>query len=82
MRTTLSLDDDVAAQIEQLRARGSRTFKELVNEALRLGLGQLDREPSEPDGPYTRPVSLGRPRLSNLDDVSEAIALAEGEMHR
>lgn len=80
MRTTLSLDDDVAAQLEQVRARGGRTFKELVNEALRLGLGQLDRDP-KPAGPFTRPVSLGRPRLPNLDDVSEAISVAEGESH-
>jgi hypothetical protein len=38
MRTTLTLDDDVAAQLrERSRATGS-TFKEVVNEAIRAGL--------------------------------------------
>ncbi|MCA1709156.1 MAG: ribbon-helix-helix protein, CopG family, partial [Actinobacteria bacterium] len=44
MRTTLSLDDDVAAQLEQFRARGDRSFRQLVNDALRAGLAQIDRE--------------------------------------
>lgn len=82
MRTTLTLDSDVAAQLEQLRARGDRPFKQLVNEALRLGLSRLDAEPPAPGDPVTRSVSLGRPRLPNLDDVSEALELAEGPWHR
>lgn len=82
MRTTLSLDDDVAAQLEQLRARGDRSFKQLVNDALRLGLGRLDAEPAAPAGPITRPVSLGRLLVPSLDDISEALELAEGDGHR
>lgn len=82
MRTTLSLDDDVAAQLVQLRTRGDRSFKQIVNEALRAGLSQLDQQRPERRGPYTRTVSLGRPRLPDVDDVSEALALAEGEHHR
>lgn len=82
MRTTLSLDDDVAAQLEQLRARRDRPFKQLVNDVLRAGLAQLEREQPVRRGPYTRAVSLGRPRLPDIHDVSEALALAEGEDHR
>lgn len=82
MRTTLTLDDDVAAQLEQLRGRDNRPFKQLVNDALRLGLARLDTTPAASSGPFTRPVSLGRSRLPNLDDASEAIAWAEGESHR
>ncbi len=83
MRTTLSLDDDVSAQLEQLRARGGRSFKQIVNEALRAGLADLERTmPPRRPGPYTRAVSLGTPRLASIDDVSEALALAEGEQHR
>ncbi|MGH3784875.1 MAG: CopG family transcriptional regulator [Pseudonocardiaceae bacterium] len=82
MRTTLSLDDDIAAQLEQLRARGDRSFRQLVNDALRVGLAHLDRRKAAPLGPFTRAVSLGAPRLPDVDDVSEAIAISEGENYR
>jgi hypothetical protein len=82
MRTTLSLDDDVAAQLDQIRARADQPFKQLVNDLLRAGLAQLDHERTiRAAGPYTRPVSLGRPRLPGVDDVSETLAMAEGELY-
>jgi hypothetical protein len=82
MRTTLSIDDDVAAQLEALRARGDRSFRQLVNEALRVGLAHLGRQVETPRGPFTRTVSLGAPRLPNVDDVSEVLAITEGEYYR
>jgi len=81
VRTTLSLDDDVAAQLNQLRARKDRPFKQLVNDVLRAGLLQLGREQPVRGGPFTRSVSLGKPRLPDVDDVSEVLALVEGERH-
>lgn len=82
MRTTVTFDPDVAAQIERLRAGQGRPFKEVVNQLLRLGLAQWDRQAPVRRGPYTTAVSLGRPRLPDLDDVSEALTLAEGDDHR
>lgn len=82
MRTTLTLDDDVAAQLQAVRARGDRSFKQLVNDLLRAGLHNAEREQETPRGPYTRPVDLGRPLLPDVDDVSETLAIAEGEDHR
>lgn len=82
MRTTLSLDGDVAAALEQLRHRGDRPFKQIVNDVLRTGLAHMDQEATVRRGPYTRPVSLGRARLPDVDDVSEVLALGEGESHR
>lgn len=70
MRTTLTLDDDVAARLKRL-SRGRR-FKALVNEALRRGLDRL--EGREPRGEYRiRPVKLG-PRRNDLDNVAEVLA--------
>lgn len=81
MRTTLSLDDDVAARIEQLRQALDKPLKELVNEALRRGLAGIHELPRP--APYrTQPVDLGRCRLPNVDDVASALAAAEGEGHR
>jgi hypothetical protein len=83
MRTTLSLDDDVAASLERLRERKHLSHKQLVNEALRLGLARLEQpDESRRQRSYTSPVSLGRPRLPDVDDVSETLALVEGDRHR
>jgi hypothetical protein len=38
MRTTLTLDEDVAAQLHRLARETGRPFKQVVNEALRAGL--------------------------------------------
>jgi hypothetical protein len=81
MRTTLSLDDDVAARIEQLRRELDKPLKQLVNEALRRGLAAMD-EPRRRAAYRTQPVDLGRCRLPNVDDVASALAAAEGEGHR
>ena len=81
MRTTLSLDDDVAAQLEQLRRDDPRAFKEIVNDLLRRGLSARDAEARAPRGPFTHTVDLGRSRLPDVDDVSEALAIAEGDDH-
>lgn len=38
MRTTLTLDEDVARELQQLTRRSGESFKEVVNEVLRRGL--------------------------------------------
>lgn len=38
MRTTITIDDDVARLIEDAQHRERKTFKQVVNEALRRGL--------------------------------------------
>jgi hypothetical protein len=49
---------------------------------LRLGLREIER-PSGPRERYEIPsTSLGGCRLPNLDDISDAIALGEGEGFR
>ena len=78
MRTTLTLDPDVADALERQQAKRKTSFKETVNEALRLGLDQLARQASHRPRFHTRPVSL-KPRVTNVDDVAELLALAEGE---
>jgi hypothetical protein len=82
MRTTLSLDDDVAAMLNRLRSARKLGLKEAVNTALRLGLRQM-AEPSVPRPRYQTPsVDLGRCRIGSLDDVAEALAAAEDEGFR
>ena len=82
MRTTLTLEDDVASMIERLRKRSGARTKAIVNEALRRGLRQME-SPEPARTPYRTPAtSLGRCLLGNLDDIAEVLAVAEGESFR
>ena len=80
MRTTLTIDRDVAESIKRLLERRGTTMKALINDALRLGLGQLER-PGPQKAFRTKAVSL-KPRATNVDDVAEVLALAEGDDFR
>jgi hypothetical protein len=80
MRTTVTLDDDVEIMLKEEMRKGGKSFKQVVNEFLRRGL-----RPSSPESrsSYRTPsVSLGRCKLSQIDDVAEALAVAEGEDYR
>jgi hypothetical protein len=79
MRTTLSLDDDVSALLERLRRDRRVSFKHLVNDALRRGLNDMARRRRPRPTIKTRAVELGRLRLGSIDNIAEALALAEGD---
>ena len=79
MRTTLTLDDDVAALLKRALSRSRRPLKEVVNAALRDGL-RLMVQPKRRSGSYrTSGVDLGQCLVGNVDDVAEVLAVAEGE---
>ncbi len=81
MRTTLTLDPDVAAQLERLRKRDDRAFKEIVNDLLRQGLRASEASGGRRKRFTTPTANLGEP-LIDITSVSEAIAIAEGEEHK
>jgi hypothetical protein len=82
MRTTLTIDDDVAVQLKRLRKSGNETFKAVVNRALREGVASMAAPKRRRSIYHTRTVDLGRCLLGNIDDVAEALALAEGDDFR
>jgi hypothetical protein len=45
VRTTLTLDDDLAAELDRAARGSGRSFKEVVNETIRRGLSVGDRPP-------------------------------------
>jgi hypothetical protein len=51
----------------------------VINQALRQGLKDMTKPPRREKAYETRSVSLGRCKLANLDDISEVIAVAEGD---
>ncbi len=82
MRTTLSLDDDVAALLEKVRKAKDASLKEVVNTALREGLAHMVKPPMSRKKFHTRVHSSGRCYLPNLDNTAEVLAIAEGEQFK
>jgi hypothetical protein len=82
MRTTLTLDDDVAKLLERVRRQRRTTLKQVVNEALREGLARLAAPRRVRKEHATKAVSLGRCLVGSVDDVADALAVAEGEGFR
>jgi hypothetical protein len=71
MRTTLNLDDDVAAQLAAESRKRGESLSRTANEYLRAGL-RSSREPASPT-PYEPPVfDSGRPLL-DVTDVAGAL---------
>lgn len=83
MRTTLTLDDDVAVAVRRRAKETGSAFKRVVNEVLRAGLVVIgEREATEPPRVAVRTYQLGKPRIESLDNIAEVLAHAEGEDFR
>ena len=82
MRTTLTLDTDVAALLRRIREADKRSLKAVVNDALRQGLRQMATPSASRVRYRTPPVDLGRCLVGSLDDVTEVLAVAEDERFR
>jgi hypothetical protein len=83
MRTTLTIDDDVAVEIEQLRHARKTSFKAIVNEALRRGLADLASRRKAPKAPFrTQAHDPGGLKVPISDSVSEMLVIEEGEAFR
>ncbi len=83
MRTTLTIDDQIASQLKKLAFESGKSFKDVVNESLRLGLAA--RRPARRPRRYRlKPLSLGGPLPSvNLDKALRlAEILEDEEIHR
>ncbi len=81
MRTTLTLEEDVAAQLKAEMKSSGQSFKETVNFYLRLGLHA--RERSQPIRPFVVRARELNPRPGfDFDNVAELIEQAEGPRHR
>ena len=76
MRTTLTLDDDVIAKLRAEMRRKGKSFKETVNEYLRLGLNvRREMRPAKPFKVRARPMGL-RPGFS-LDCIGRLLEQVE-----
>ena len=82
MRTTLTLEPDVAAQLKRAMRTRNDSLKDTVNAALRAGLALLSTPPSPPQA-FTAPTfDLGPSLVGSLDNIEEVLSRVEGEEHR
>ena len=82
MRTTLTLDDDVAAKLKAEARRAGLPFRDVVNDMIRRGLASR-RATGRRQVFKIAPRDLGelQPGIS-LDNVAELIEQIEGPLHR
>jgi hypothetical protein len=80
MRTTLSLDDDVAAKLKDLCRRTGESFKAAVNRVLRDGLNV--RRLQRPERPFrVKARALGLRPGVRLDNIAELLEQLDGPGH-
>lgn len=76
MRTTIQLDDDVAAAVDELRRESRVGVSDAVNQLIRRGLAARRKRPTFRQ--RTAPLGL---RIA-VDDIGEALELLEGTRTR
>lgn len=77
MRTTVNLEDDVTAAVQELRKEGSLGLSEAVNELIRRGLS-APRPGRKKFKQRTYPMGM---RI-DVTDIAEALETLEGPAHR
>ena len=70
MRTTLTVDPDVAARLKSEVKRTGKSFKAVVNDALKRGLGLGGRKPRPPRF-EVRPHAFGFKPGVDLDRLNQ-----------
>jgi hypothetical protein len=80
VRTTLSLEEDVASLLHKEIRQSGKSLKETVNHLLRLGLMASRQRVSKRFVVTPRP--LGLPPGLSYDNVEELIEALEGPTHK
>ncbi len=79
MRTTLTLDDDVAAAIERRRAGRGTRLRDEVNNLLRAGLAASDRSSTSPERYELPTFDPGRQLISDSRLLSDLLDIEDVE---
>lgn len=83
MRTTITLEPDVAQKIQQRMRKNGTGLKAAVNEALRIGLLEEEKLAAQPKKPFkVTPFSLQPSKNFNFDKIADVIEEVEGPMYK
>jgi hypothetical protein len=80
VRTTLTLDQDVAARVQREMRRSGMSFKETVNTLLRRALNTASKAPATPF--KIRAYRMGERSGLAYDDIGGLLERLEGSQHR
>ncbi len=82
MRTTITLDEDVEKKLDaEVRRQKGATFKDIINETLRVGLlTKRELKAAEPFKVKARPMGV-MPGL-NYDNIGDLVEHLEGAGHK
>ena len=78
MRTTLTLDDDLARELKQKANEKGLPFKDIVNRALLVGLQEMEK-PRPRKAYRCKTYALGYPPRADLDRALEVAAELDDE---
>jgi hypothetical protein len=81
VRTTLTIDDDVASLLKRETRRSGEPFKQIVNRCLRIALTAPPQR-AKPKPFKVTPIDFELPEGINLDKTSAILEALEGPMHR
>jgi hypothetical protein len=86
MRTTLTLDPDVAVLLQREVEESGLSFKAVVNEKIRQGFcfssSSADSSSARRAVDLPAPLRLGSPKVPNFDNVAEILELIDGDGNR
>ncbi len=81
MRTTLTIDPDIAVKAKKAVQMTGMPFKKLINQALRIGIDAV-LSPRKPQPYRTKGHAMGLRGGLSYDNIQELLAIAEGEDFR
>ena len=79
MRTTLTLDDDNAVRLERLRKERDASLKDIVNQAIRCGLNEMEAPPKKHEPYRTRVMNLGTSLFNSPEELKALIRQLDEE---
>lgn len=66
----MTLEPDVAIELERRRRERGTSLKQEVNSLIRAGLVKEDEGQQTPEKRFTvRPLNVGKPLIDNFDDI-------------
>ncbi len=81
MRTTLTIDPDIAVKAKKAVQMTGMPFKTLINQALRIGIDAV-MSPKKSRPYRTKGRAMGLRKGLSYDNIHDLLAMAEGEDFR
>ncbi|MGA2717169.1 MAG: hypothetical protein ABSG41_29160 [Bryobacteraceae bacterium] len=81
IRTTVTLDDDVAARVKRESQMRGASFRDTLNDLLRTALLGVDNKPCRRTLAI-KPTHMGHKPGLNYDSLKSLLEYGEGERHR